>query len=1738
MTTTASLTSGATPGAASPATQLSRHQAFIASRLPAPLKQRHSACLKPLLDIPPTTPAWYSQADASLRGAFEASQLARCASQHPFESLLGQITPLAAFAAPLLQLAIRQTFGLELDVRDTYFVRRLQTPRPARLGGLLDFSAGDPKVSGWYWDVTLLEAALHNFTADEAAKPPTEGDEFITRDHSTEQVRIAAYDRERALSLRPEQFATLCRQLDLGQRYQEHLHAVLNPADATQKAQVRQTWTTHLHNQLAEAVHLARMQAHIPDDAYQMLTHWLADGTDLRLGGHPVQPARLRMLGVDLDEVLFLRPDAGPSPRRCLVYLPNDDLHPLRHYDSSTDFMIDLRTRLHSARFRRFFARFIALREQPAFFSALKKRLDPGDRHELWDDYTVDPERRVGLDLIELYLPTDSRHSLPTLLREQCESRIERLLGDARALAVPTDDEDRQARIARFLGFADAAMDLLNLLVFIPGVGQVMLLAMGTRLLHEVYAGIEAWEAGETRQAWAQLLGVAMNLAFIGSAGVVLPHLDSSAFVDGLIPVSLRQGITRLWKPDLGPYRHPLQLPARSQPDRLGLHEYLDHQYLPLDDGYYQLHADPRRAGRYRARHGRAEELLHPYAPEFHSNGAGAWRHAFERPLGWSDARLFQRLGPEAARLDASAAQRVLHISGVDNDVLRALHHNHGRTPALLSDSVTRFALDRELAHLLQRLENGGNSGGTLDELHMELQLLTSDPVWPATRVLRLLDDAGRTLQEYPAGIDAQVPRIEVSWPQLEADDLLRQVLDPLDDSEIRLLLREEFGQGSTSLAARVAALRRRLAGAALKRRQDLFESHYRHRTAASRGEPGAALLQRDFPGLPDRLAEELARAADGNESKRLAAGRVPLRLAEEARYLLRNVRLARLYEPLYLDSVSQAEGHRLVLQMLGKLPGWSSQVRLEVRDRFFAGPLLDSLGPETAPIRKVLVRNGERYEAHDDQGQELHGADDLYASVLHALPDTQRQALGFPHVGQGAQLKQALRALPPLPRAELARHLSLPPIRPRWRSPLRLADGRVGYVLSGRGAGNGPGTSLVSRLARELYPNLSLAQVETLHGLRDLGQGAAIGRLRALQGEYRTLENELEAWVGEPQGTEGNGKLRFAVQLKRCWRHETDRAIDHEGDPIVLDHQGTRVPGHELTLTGYPLDSLPLLSGRFVHVAELHLRSITLQNSPSLERFLEAFPNLLRLNLSGNLLTRLPAALAHMSRLTHLELRNNQLVIPAAGTSPLSPLRHLQTLNLENNPDLGSLPDLRPLAALRFVNLRNTGLREIPQGYDRLPDLRRLDLRDNRISQVPDEVFGLSAARQQLNLSINLDANLIPADLHRRIARYRQQTGIDLGLEVLPESDDLSESSNNSRPHSQASQHHNRWGSASPVPRDSAPWLPGPDTAEHELRRDTWLRLASDDIEASEAFFKVLADLRNSADYLQGHGAHRPQLLDRVWRMVKAAEQDSSLRHRLYLMANRAVDTSGSMIEADTCEDGMTVTFDDMGLEVLLHEARALPLEQREEPLLRLARGKARLAQVKQRARQVIEARRNSQEAVHEAEIHLAFRIGLADRLDLPWQAGSMLYSQEANVDRATLEQASRAILAEERLPGEAARRLLEQPFWEEYLLERYGQTRLKEPREQRDDMIGALDDLLDAQREWFTGDALDLARKNALQQTISQSARTLGLTQTEAFLRAMSDSAYKSHAERIARTYQRALAQLTEQLRQQHGL
>ncbi|NVZ79759.1 hypothetical protein HX859_33170, partial [Pseudomonas gingeri] len=690
----------------------------------------------------------------------------------------------------------------------------------------------------------------------------------------------------------------------------------------------------------------------------------------------------------------------------------------------------------------------------------------------------------------------------------------------------------------------------------------------------------------------------------------------------------------------------------------------------------------------------------------------------------------------------------------------------------------------------------------------------------------------------------------------------------------------------------------------------------------------------------------------------------------------------------------------------------------------------------------------------------------------------------------------------------------------PGFVAPMRLADGRLGYPLSGRGTGRALRSFQFNRLAQELYPTLRLSEVETLHGLRDLSLGAGIERLRALELEYATLEDELDAWIGGPQtSAEANGKRRIAIQIKRCWRHETDLAPDASGQPIG---------GRQLSLAGYAVDRLPTLSANFDHVTDLHLRGLALTVSPELDGFLGTFRRVQRLDLSRNALTRLPSALERLTELRHLDLKANRIVITPATGAPLTHLTRLEVLILENNNTLSMLPDLSPLTRLAYLHLRNTGLRQWPPGYDQLRALRRLDLSDNHIDTIPDEVFASDPQRQRLNRAINLEGNPIPIALRRRVDLYRQETDLDLGLDVLVESDDQSEWSSDSRPQSRVSSRHGRWGTPSPVPRDSTPWLEGLSRAERHARRDLWLRLASDDIEASEAFFRVLEDLRFCADYLDAE--YRPELSNRVWHMVRAATENSDLREQLFRRA--------SAPDPDSCEDGITVVFSDMGFDVMLHEARALPLEQREGELLRLALGKLHLEWVNRHARRLIDARKAVGGNPDEAEVYLAFRIGLAQRLDLPWQARTMKYERIADVSSRKLDETYQLILARKRLPGETSRGLLDQPFWKDYLEERFHDGPLQAPREDRDHLIGALDDLLSAQREWFDGNPLDERQNADLANTLRQSAQALGLTADAAFAAALTDSAYLRLSADIARPYNDTLKQLTEQLLRQYGL
>jgi len=105
------------------------------------------------------------------------------------------------------------------------------------------------------------------------------------------------------------------------------------------------------------------------------------------------------------------------------------------------------------------------------------------------------------------------------------------------------------------------------------------------------------------------------------------------------------------------------------------------------------------------------------------------------------------------------------------------------------------------------------------------------------------------------------------------------------------------------------------------------------------------------------------------------------------------------------------------------------------------------------------------------------------------------------------------------------------------------------------------------------------------------------------------------------------------------------------------------------------------------------------------------AIPNLKILDLSYNLLKKLPGSIDKLTELKELDLSHNLLTnIPESITN----LKKLRKLNLENN-NLEYLPVLiGNLAKLKELNLNNNNLAYLPPSIIHLENLKKIDLRGN----------------------------------------------------------------------------------------------------------------------------------------------------------------------------------------------------------------------------------------------------------------------------------------------------------------------------------------------------------------------------------------------------------------------------------------
>lgn len=533
----------------------------------------------------------------------------------------------------------------------------------------------------------------------------------------------------------------------------------------------------------------------------------------------------------------------------------------------------------------------------------------------------------------------------------------------------------------------------------------------------------------------------------------------------------------------------------------------------------------------------------------------------------------------------------------------------------------------------------------------------------------------------------------------------------------------------------------------------------------------------------------------------------------------------------------------------------------------------------------------------------------------------------------------------------------------------------------------------------KALYPGFSPEQIaDFLSQLRANGTSIEI-QLARLSMDFQSLERSLERWVNGPLswGSVGDNLVTpVSAEARGRAADIIKRCWQRQTSLESVAGPGAR--GYILNLAGVPMGDLPYLPGDFSHVTAINL-SRTFSSQQSISALLGKCPELRWLNAENNFLQVVPAGLRAVPHLTRLTLAGNRIVLTTDMVTTLKRLSNLWLLNLELNP-LGPLLDVSTMPQLVNLFLRNTGLTELPAGVCDLPGLLALDVRGNLISTLPEAFF----EQESLVQHTLLDGNPLIPHLRGRLALMR--------VPVL------------SRPQGDTVDF----------------WLEQTPALDRVRRRDAWDLFRTQDHAAD--FFEVIARLEHSADF----DLSRTAVTERVWQVLEAGAGDEALRGRLVAMA----------AHPETCVDGAAVMFSNMELEVQVSRAKALAVAGRAGPqLLKLVRGLFRLEEVDAIARLDAAARTRFTEDV---EVMLAYRVGLASRLDLPVGTRTMVYSDTADVSQAAIDRAEQKVLVNET-PEAFAAFASKREFWLDYLEQEYAE-RYAVCREPTARQMEALDD------------------------------------------------------------------------------
>ncbi|WP_312932872.1 NEL-type E3 ubiquitin ligase domain-containing protein [Pseudomonas sp.] len=742
---------------------------------------------------------------------------------------------------------------------------------------------------------------------------------------------------------------------------------------------------------------------------------------------------------------------------------------------------------------------------------------------------------------------------------------------------------------------------------------------------------------------------------------------------------------------------------------------------------------------------------------------------------------------------------------------------------------------------------------------------------------------------------------------------------------------------------------------------------------------PPAQVLRRDFPGLTPRCANELVeRATQAHVQRLMDEQRVPLALAEQARWALHDARLDRACAGLVRVQLAGLDTEKLALGFVEAVAPWPDEVRIEIRQDAPQGPLLAQSTAAFDAEASVIVKQQGRYRCVDASGALVPGSrlqDTLTEALLLKLDDLQKLLLGQAGLSASA-LGERLAVLANRSRGDAARMLGMTTRRQAFRPPSRLGDGRVGYPLSGRGESS---QQAFSRGLRQLYPTFSAADVEGfLQHLRARGV-EPWNYLHELHQQLATLRSALDTWQAEP-GVSLQSLRRRAVasHIRRCWRRKRG---GFDGARLIID-------GERVGL----LPSLPD-SVDFSHVQEVVLRDMALTQVPA--SFLSRFPNVRLLDMRHNQLTALPEGIETLVQLRDLRLGHNRIVWDTQSDQRIAALARLSRLELDSNP-LGAVPELSALRDLREVSLRGTLAADVPGWVWQRPYVERVDLRDNVIERLRSSWSEFSLRRLFVHDN-PLDATSI---------------------------NQINEAAQGASAASQA-----REGAHAHVPVDTVArdhWLGELRDVERDRHQAVWDRLEAEP--GSSDLLRFFADLADSNEYLR-----RPKRLRaRVWRILDACESDSQVREALFQQA------AGPR----TCADRELLVLSQLEVGVLVAEGtRDQVGAMATRALLRLGRSLYRLDEVDRLAAGHIERlrARPSDHPVDDIEVIMSYRVYLSGSLGLPEQPDYMYFGSYSPVTAPDINLARTTILAAET-PRAIAASLVQRDFWVDHLRERFG--------------------------------------------------------------------------------------------------